>query len=314
MSIRSAPCSCSRAAHSYALWRPPTINTRAPASSLNSTRSHVWADRVGRQRRGPVREGLVVPDAGRGHDGVGADALAARPASPRSGRRPSRGRRRAPRAPRARLRCGEPLGVVEEQVDRDRVDVPGRDPALLEVRFQRRDAGAVQVPVGPGAQEHARGHVLAPEAHRPAPGSRCRCRARVPAPPSTARTVLPRPPTARCPASLPSPRPGERRPYTGAEGRRQHDALGHRVRGQDPGRQVRRGPARLLGHRTSAPSRSARRWRRADLPPDEVDHVAHGPRPAGRRRADHARGRPRSPPGSLRRSRRSPSTTSACRA
>ena len=55
------------------------------------------------------------------------------PASPRSRRRPCRAPptqlARGPRGPSA----PEPVGVVEEDLDRDRVDVAGRDPALLEV-------------------------------------------------------------------------------------------------------------------------------------------------------------------------------------
>lgn len=60
----------------------------------------------------------------------------------------------------------EPLAVLEEDPDRDRVHgLPG-DPMLLEVRPERVHTGCVEVPVRPRAQEHVGGHVLAPKPHR----------------------------------------------------------------------------------------------------------------------------------------------------
>lgn len=60
----------------------------------------------------------------------------------------------------------KPLGVLEEQPDRDRVRICGHYLALIEVRLESADTAGVKMPVGPGAKEHAVGHLLSPEHHR----------------------------------------------------------------------------------------------------------------------------------------------------
>jgi hypothetical protein len=56
----------------------------------------------------------------------------------------------------------EPLRVGEEDRERDRVLA---DLLLVEVALEGQRVRVVEVPVGAGAQEHARGHVVAPEGH-----------------------------------------------------------------------------------------------------------------------------------------------------
>ena len=65
-----------------------------------------------------------------------------------------------------RLVLGEPVGVVEERRDRDRVQLRGAQAAVLDVRRERVFTAGVEVPVGARAQEHVCRHLVAPERHR----------------------------------------------------------------------------------------------------------------------------------------------------
>ena len=115
---------------------------------------------------------LVVPgwelgevlDAGRGQHLVGGDGRAVVHGGDE---RAVLGEGRDdPRVDVESLAAGEPVGVVEEDADRDRVDVGRVDPGVLEVRLEGVLTGRVQRPVRPRPQVHLRGHVVAPERHR----------------------------------------------------------------------------------------------------------------------------------------------------
>ena len=62
----------------------------------------------------------------------------------------------------------EPVGVVQEDADRNGIDLIRPDAVLFQIGLQRVDRGPVEVPVRPRPQEHALGHILPPKAHRPA--------------------------------------------------------------------------------------------------------------------------------------------------
>src|SRR5437763_430343 len=65
------------------------------------------------------------------------------------------------------LALGKPVGVAEEDIDRNRIDLIVRNSTLFQIRLERVAVRRIHVPVRPRAQEHARGHVLAPERHGP---------------------------------------------------------------------------------------------------------------------------------------------------
>jgi hypothetical protein len=126
----------------------------------------VAADAVG-DRRCPVGEDLGGRHAGCGHAGVGANPRAARrdglelavhgahvahPVVPHDD-------------PLLRL---EPGRVREEDVDGDGIDVLRRDPLVVQEGLEGVDAGRIEVPVDRRTEVHARGHVVGPEAQRPA--------------------------------------------------------------------------------------------------------------------------------------------------
>jgi hypothetical protein len=60
----------------------------------------------------------------------------------------------------------EPVRVVEEDRDGQRVEVLGPQTSVLEEGLERVGAARVEVPADARAQEHVRGHLLAPERHR----------------------------------------------------------------------------------------------------------------------------------------------------
>ena len=60
----------------------------------------------------------------------------------------------------------EPAGVVEEDGDRDRVDLSRAEATLLEKGLERMDPRCVEVSVGTRPQVHALGHVVPPEPER----------------------------------------------------------------------------------------------------------------------------------------------------
>ena len=59
----------------------------------------------------------------------------------------------------------EPSRVVQEDIDRDRVDVGWSDPRVLQERLERVDIRGVEMPIDTRAKEHARRHVIGPKAH-----------------------------------------------------------------------------------------------------------------------------------------------------
>src|SRR3712207_3526535 len=113
----------------------------------------------------PLRDHREVRYAGRGDNGVRDDAPAA-----------LKGCLEAPVGlPEISDQVGyhlyaglplEPLGVVEEEPDRDGLEVVRVQATLFEVGHERVLSGGVQVPVGARAQPHPARHVLAPEGHR----------------------------------------------------------------------------------------------------------------------------------------------------
>ena len=183
-STRAAPASASSAAHSNALWRPPTISTRRPRSPAKSTVRTVCDHCSGASRSST--------DAG----------STANERDARARRRPGRRRRTDPSSRRAAkpsssstrvfTRCrrgsipsgGEPVGVGDERLDRDRVDV-GSAPRRRRrtcARPRRRDASRAPTAA---ASRPACARARSPSARR---ARRSRSPAAGPRPPSPART------------------------------------------------------------------------------------------------------------------------------
>ena len=121
-------------------------------------------------RAGPIRaqSGRLVKKATPGA-ATTASAATRSPLSSTASNRPSdlASSATGPRGPRSPW----PAGTTRHSPGTGRwagIDLCRVDGALLQVRLQGVDRGCVQVPVGSRAQEHPRGHVVLPEAHRPA--------------------------------------------------------------------------------------------------------------------------------------------------
>ena len=114
----------------------------------------------------PVRQLREEADAGCGEHLVGLDRAAVVHGGDEGAVRPGEVDDQA-RVGAQRLVVGEPLGVVEPHVDRDRVVVGRVEPAVLEERLEGVLAVGVEVPVGAGAQVHVGRHLVAPEGERP---------------------------------------------------------------------------------------------------------------------------------------------------
>src|SRR5215208_5041091 len=153
----SAPSSASRAAHD---------EDPLPAQPFEVDQRAGVRPAIGRKGLPhPIRDHREVRYAGRGDDGVRDDAPAA-----------LEDRLEAPVGlPEISDQVGyhlyaglplEPLGVVEEEPDRDGLEVVWVQATLFEVGHERVLSGGIQVPVGARAQHHPARHVLAPEGHR----------------------------------------------------------------------------------------------------------------------------------------------------
>jgi hypothetical protein len=113
----------------------------------------------------PLRKVDEVPDAGRGQHLVGPDRGAVLERGLEASVSPDEPCHQ-PLVDLEPLPHPEPLRVVEEDPDRDRVEVRVPQPPVLEERLEGVLTAPVEVPVRTGSQVHVRGHVLPPEGHR----------------------------------------------------------------------------------------------------------------------------------------------------